>query len=242
MQSGFNDDWLSKQLTNEHQVIEKYPSFSTRTLVNLTNLLYNKNVDLTLEEVRDCFSKSQLASKLWLVHELNNLGLWLPQNILIVGGWIGSLAAILFEHSNFEIRQITSVDLDPCCELPANLLNYEEYTNNNKFRAFTADMHRLNYEDLSFLSRYGDESYSRKYDILINTSCEHISDIGGWAAVIPKGKIVIAQSNNFFEHDDHISCVRSAQELENQLNLHKVLFSGSLKCHSYDRFMVIAET
>ena len=35
-------------------------------------------------------------------------------------------------------------------------------------------------------------------DTIINTSCEHIKDFDKWYAMIPKGKLVILQSNDYF--------------------------------------------
>ena len=35
-------------------------------------------------------------------------------------------------------------------------------------------------------------------DLIINTSCEHIADLRGWLALLPRGARVMLQSNDYF--------------------------------------------
>ena len=44
-------------------------------------------------------------------------------------------------------------------------------------------------------------------DTVINTSCEHIENFNEWYDKIPKGKIVILQTNNYFDFE-HVNCSR----------------------------------
>jgi hypothetical protein len=226
---------------NDYQVenlLKKYNKIDTSMLTNLTSLLYNQNVKITLEEIRDCFSKGQLASKLWLIDELNKLNIGQDLKIMILGGWIGSLANLLFQFSNSYVRKIVSIDIDPRCEMIADYLNVEDLIEGWRFKAFTRDMYALDYSNLILY----DEHYEMHFNpnVFVNTSCEHIPHLPTWLGLIPHGKLVILQSNNYFDHEQHVNCVSSADEFEEQCAmLNSVLFKGTMETELYDRYMII---
>jgi hypothetical protein len=79
-------------------------------------------------------------------------------------------------------------------------------------------------------------------DTIINTSCEHIPNFKEWYNKIPAGKLVILQSNNFFELDEHINCVNDLDDFASQAPLSEILYEGELdlsKHVNYTRFMRI---
>jgi hypothetical protein len=208
-------------------------------LVNLTGMLYDSNVHTTLEEIRDCFSRDQIASKLWLIDELNNLNIAEDLKILILGGWMGSLANLLFQFSNTRIRKIVNVDIDPRCTIMADYLNMKEFTEDWRFKAFEGDMYQLNYDNLVFT----DEHYEMCYhpNVIVNTSCEHVRLLHVWLSLLPHRSLVVLQSNNYFDHPQHVNCVHSVDELEEKCGsrLNTVLYKGILSTELYDRYMII---
>ena len=103
----------------------------------------------------------------------------------------------------------------------------KHYEINGKFKAETCNM-------LDF-KNYND------YDMIINTVCEHMAwdDYYKWLDKIPKDRLIILQSNNFKEHDEHISCVSSEEDFKKKCGLTNILYSGTLELPKYERYMVI---
>jgi len=77
-----------------------------------------------------------------------------------------------------------------------------------------------------------------KVDTVINTSCEHVENFSNWYDKVPQGRLVVLQSNNYFEHDEHINCVDSLEEFKKQCPM-DIVFSGELELPLYKRFMLI---
>lgn len=175
---------------------------------------------LPLTELRDALSDGQLFSKRWLISKMKE---FVPPNtpkVAILGGWIGTLGLMM--HAYDLDVDITSIDLDARANRIAMTLNYD-----HKFKTLQADMYEVDYNE---------------YDIIINTSSEHIPDIEAWAKKIPEGKMVIVQNNNFEEGEGHVSCVRNSVELRTKLGLKEVLFEGTIEFPQYRRFMLIGTT
>lgn len=244
-----NYKWLntyykeSYLLFKENELIgTKYNKLDMQTIINLTNLLYDPNIKLELDEIRDALSSGQISSKLWLIDELNKLDFdGIKLNVLIVGGWIGLLSNFIFQfYKNPDnIERILSTDVDSKCEVIADRLNLQNNIDNWKFKAATADMLTLDYSDTVVSAGNPPVDFQSCWNVIINTSGEHIKDITEWSDLIPDGKLMIVQSNNYFNCDGHISCVNNETELAEKLNLSKILFQGTLPCAVYDRFMVI---
>ena len=81
----------------------------------------------------------------------------------------------------------------------------------------------------------------KKYDIVICTSCEHLEQkvIDDMLKRIKKGALVILQSNNYIQIEDHINCHNNVVDFEKTLKLDKILYRGTLKLDKYDRYMVV---
>lgn len=178
----------------------------------------------TNPKILDAVSKGQLLSKLWLAHvvkeELDfDFGL---MRVLICGGWYGILGPIL--HNILDNNcSITSIDIDPSCASIANGVNSEGYRRKT-FKATTADMFEIDY---------------KKYDVIINTSTEHISDFDKWFGLIPKGKHVVMQNNDFYSGAGHINCTDGPEELIAGQQYKTLHYSGTLALPDYNRFMTI---
>lgn len=172
----------------------------------------------------ESFWKGQVNSKLWLINNLNNFLNDDPKKIVIHGGWNGVLASLLF-NTDINITQITSVDIDPSCEEVARTINKRQEME-GKFIAVTADMTSYNYEA----------------DIVINTSCEHITQeqYTEWLNLVPKDALIVLQSNNFFELDEHINCATDVNDFVKMSNI-DVFWSGEFQTPKYTRFMIIGK-
>ena len=178
----------------------------------------SKDRDRTLES----FWKGQIKSKLWLI---KNIRPYVSKGVTIDihGGWNGVLASMLFQ-SDMLIRKIRSVDIDPECAETANTINkLEEIV--GKFQAITADMCELH----------------TTADVIINTSCEHISQIqyNLWLGALPMDSLIIVQSNNY-DIPEHVRLANSLEEFKEQSQLN-VLWAGELELPLYKRFMIIGK-
>jgi hypothetical protein len=194
----------------------------TRFIVRYTNGLYAtpEKSRPRYDEFRDMFSSGQLASKEWAVRELLKVVDLTFQHVLIAGCWFGTLGMMIKTHS--PTSTVTMLDIDPrCAEFIEHITAFET----NVF-AKVGDMYKYDYKE----------------DIVINTSCEHIEDVGGWLKLLPKGTTVLLQSNSNAKEQGHVNCVQSCEEFEKQAGLSTVLYSDKLVTPMYTRFMLIGKT
>lgn len=170
----------------------------------------------------DAFWKGQIDSKLWLIKELSPF-INQPVSIDIFGGWVGTLASLLFQ-STLPIVQINSIDIDESCKSVAINMNKLEFLQ-NRFNAITADM----------------LSVTSSADVVINTSCEHITQeqYNIWISNVLPDSIVVLQSNNY-EIDEHIRIASSLDEFKEQSRLN-VMWEGELNLIKYTRYMLIGK-
>lgn len=169
------------------------------------------------------FNPKQVACKVWARDELFASAGGCFGNIWIVGGWYGVLAAMLFDDRRFRIGSIESFDMDPAVEDVARTLVGPEKA---AFKASTLDMYALDYK-------------GGQPDLVVNTSCEHIADLRGWLGLLPRGTLVLLQSNDYFAEPEHIGCAASLDEFSAAAGLCEVIYSGSLAQRKYTRFMLI---
>ncbi len=203
----------------------------------------------------DALSHGQMQSKAWAVDELlktrRKLGL-----VYIVGGWLGLLGTLLLLENKFKISKIRSFDIDPECEAIADQINIEYVINDWKYKAVTKDMFDIDYENHSYeipiSGGYFDKKKNNKFiankpaklietpNTIINTSCDHIKDFNKWWDMIPEGKLVLLQNNNFKAGGpDHVNTIESVDQLVVQAPMSRIIFSGERKFAKYDRFMLI---
>lgn len=141
--------------------------------------------------VLESFWKGQLRSKEWLIDHLRKC---IPVdkteiNLVIHGGWNGVLSS-MFYNSGLPINQVRSVDIDETCEETANMINKRQEMA-GKFSAVTCDMAFYEYEF--------------EPDIVVNTSTEHLTvgKYNQWFNRVPSNSIIVLQSNNYREIEDH---------------------------------------
>ncbi len=174
------------------------------------------------DRILESFWKGQIRSKIWLIDNLRPF-VNKAVKIEIHGGWMGVLASLIFQ-SGIPVSKITSLDIDPSCEIPAHTMNKIEEME-GRFAAITANMIDVNTDA----------------EVVINTSCEHISqtDYETWLSNMPNDAILVLQSNNYVipEH------VRNADSLENFIEQSRinVLWAGVNQLPLYDRYMIVGK-
>ncbi len=209
-------------LSNLGQVMRKYP-------------------DCDLSEA---FSKGQIESKFWLIEELEkvqkNLG-----TVFVLGGWYGTLSALILESNKFQIEKIRSFDIDNSCAEIAETMNRDPFVLDGwRFKASTADMYDLNYSETTHTTRRANGTELELTDVantFINTSCEHLEFYGDWYNTLPNGKLVVLQSNDFLSGKDHVNCISSIDEFKLHSPMSEYLYDGELYISEadYTRFMLI---
>lgn len=180
------------------------------------------------KRVLDAFWRGQMRSKEWLVETLvwyiypeRNKVMDFPVSVDIHGGWVGTLASMLFQ-SAIPIKHIRSIDIDPSCESIAITMNKGEEIV-GKFRAVTADMCSIRSDA----------------DIIVNTSCEHITQeqYDLWKSGVPYNSLLVLQSNNY-NIPEHVRIATSLEEFKDQCDIN-VLWAGELELPLYTRYMII---
>ena len=195
----------------------------------IAGALYDPYVieQVKIEELRDAISDGQLLSKNWLVEHMSDLinkgelkadGEKL--RVVVLGGWIGLLPLMMF---SWEMPvSVCSVDLDARSNRIAEKINW-----GFDFTTMTMNMYDVDY---------------KKFDVIINTSSEHIQDIPKWRVGIPKDKFIIVQNNDFEDGDGHVSTVKNSSAFRKLLKLSEVYYEGTKTFPQYSRFMIIGKT
>lgn len=192
-------------------------------IIKYTNALYSTPAEYAprYDEFRDMFSSGQIESKLWLLREIKQFSSGFHNNSAVVlGAWFGTLGLML--KKNYPDLKINMIDIDPRCEKFVNNIIY----NDSSLKYITANMY----------------SYVYSETLVINTICEHISNLSQWIKSLPKNCIVVLQSNDFVSGNGHINCVSSEDELVEQAGLKEIWYKGKLTMPMYTRFMVIGRT
>ena len=173
--------------------------------------------------VLDAFSKAQLYSKWQLIQSLTESAYLFTSNIVICGGWIGMLAHMI--HNRSPKLQITSIDIDPhAIEISQKINQF-----NPNFKALQTNMVGFDYSP---------------YDVIINTSFEHIENSKEWLSSLPSNKTVYIQSNNAFGYKDHVNCSKTIQDLRLKLEDYMTVseMSEIQFPKLYTRFMIRGHT
>lgn len=232
-------------LINENtQNLIKFINENKNDLINQTEMIKKifKMHNLDQHAVsKDAWSYGQLKSKFWLIKTINEFNFDLG-NIWILCGWVGSLPLLIHHYNGvLKYKDIRSFDLDSRCAVLAETLNRPIVQNEWKFKATTIDVNKIKYDDFNYKTLRYDGSSEILYenaDTIINTSCEHLLSDEWWTN-IPSNKLVILQSNNFFDHDDHESPVHDINEFIEKYPMTELMFTGEIDCILYKRFMII---
>ena len=189
---------------------------------------------------QDCMSRGQVKSKLWLVEELKKLDLDLG-TVFLCGGWYATLATMMFENK-LDIKKIRSFDIDDNCWRIAETFNKPWVMKDWQFKSSTQNINEINYDTHVYYvkrSNGTDCELTDSPDTIINTSCEHIENFVEWYNKIPQGKLVILQTNNYFDLPEHVNCSDSLSTFANSTPMTDVLYQGELALEKYSRYMRI---
>jgi hypothetical protein len=207
-------------------------NFSNESIVWIADTL--RKFPDNAQRILDCFWRGQIDSKVWLINHLNEYMKWdVDQEhvIHIFGGWYGTLATMLFDSAEFTIKFIRSIDIDPACEPIADHINKVNEMDKWRFKAFTSSMDEWKYD--------------HHPTIVINTSCEHVTQdtYNRWHSKIPSGTFVVLQGNDFFSCTEHIRCSKTLDDFVSQCGKFKeILYTGEFPTDvgsGYTRFMLI---
>ena len=168
---------------------------------------------------------NQMASKRWLIDALAQSAGTDFADVLVLGGWVGALSALLLHDPRFAIGRIVSADIDPRCEAVARSLNATAAAA-GRFEARTADMREIDYR-------------AERFALVVNTSCEHVADFDRWYARVPDGQLLVLQSNDYVACAEHVNCVPSLDAFRLQAPMGETLFEGARAMRRYTRFMRI---
>jgi hypothetical protein len=235
-----NDDDLRK-LILEDNTWKLWPILDRYTKTHFVAAFKNFFVNNTAYD-KDCFSRGQLQSKIWLVEELSKLDVDLG-TVFLCAGWYATLSVMLFE-SNIKVDRIRSFDIDPTTVDIAETFNKPWFVDQWRFKALVEDINNIDYNSHTW--QYWSNSNNRlSYPItdtpntIINTSCEHIENFSEWYDMIPTGKLVVLQSNDYFEVEEHVNCSNNLNNFSNSAPMTNTLFEGELSLQKYKRFMKI---
>ncbi len=189
---------------------------------------------------KDCISRGQLKSKLWLINELQKIDKHLG-TVFLCAGWYATLATLLFE-SPIKIKKIRSFDIDDSCRKIAETFNKPWVLQDWMFKPVTQDIHDIDFNSHDYTVTRADGTQCSLTDVpdtIINTSCEHILDFNSWYSKIPNGKLIVLQTNNFFEIEEHVNCVKDLHQFSLASPMTEVLYEGELQLEKYCRYMRI---
>ena len=170
------------------------------------------------DSYHDSITVSQIDSKLWLIDKIVELDKDLDfRNAIVCAGWLGITNYLMFE--NIQLHQSINVDIDE------EALEFSRHLNqqNNVYRTMNKSIIDLTEDDF------------KSFDLVINTSTEHMND--DWYPKIKKGTVVIVQSNDL-NIPEHMNCKNSAQELADSYEHTWMIYQGELQCQGFKRFMV----
>ena len=224
---------LSQNINSLWRVLEKYTNSSLIT--PLKKLVDNPDFDI------DCISRGQLESKKWLVDELKNIDNLVLGKVCLCAGWYATVVPLLVE-AGIEFDLIRSFDLDPSVWKIAEAFNKDLLIDGWKFKAQTADINELDFAVTRFETERDDGTFQplkERFNTIVNTSCEHIEGFDSWYNKMPAGKLMILQSNNYFEIDEHVNCSESLEAFAKQTPMSQVLYQGELELEKYTRYMRI---
>lgn len=169
-------------------------------------------------------NRNQITSKKWLADTVFEVVGGALGRVCIVGGWHGVLGAMLLHDKRFTVESVCSVDRDRSCREVADSVN-RTHVDSGKFKSLTADMLDLDYVN--------------DYDVVVNTSCEHLPNLGDWLKLIPDRMLLALQSNDYYGIEGHVSCVDDLAAFKRQAPLAVPMFEGQKKISIYTRFMLI---
>ena len=187
----------------------------------------------------DSSTTSQLQGKLWLVNELQKHDLKFSKVCLVGGLFAQFITPLMIDNFNVEFIHNWEIDED------AQKISYKfnrRYKEDNRYRAYCSNLFEYHWSDeVKKYYNYWNKFRNANYDLVINTSCEHMYPMKKLREYNPDLKSwFVLQSTNETKFKDHINCVNSTKELAEQGGLKQILYEGQLTLdNGMTRFMVI---
>ena len=207
-----------------------------------TGKYFVSNTKKVMKGLEDAFSDGQLKSKLWLIQVLKEKNLSSLGTVFLCAGWYGALAFLLMTDGFFKLKHCFLFERDPLSVKVSEDLNRFFVKKNWKFKASLKDILELDYLTGRFQTLKANgtvEEMQHPPDTIINTACEHIERFDVWWSQIPPKKLLILQSNNYFNLPEHVNCVSSLREFKKQAANMDLLYEGILDMKRYKRFLLI---
>ena len=173
----------------------------------------------TVKDIINSVNDNQLKCKKWLIENLKSvINLKSNPKICVAAGWYCTLGLDLRKLTD---NTITSFDKNPLCKDVGKIFNSKS---------------NINFEVKDII-----DFDCKDYDVIICTSCEHISqqNINKFLINKKKDSIVVLQSNNYKKISQHINCKNTVDEFLSEYSYTKLLYKGSLDLKKYNRHMVI---
>ncbi len=178
-----------------------------------------------IKSIVNSVNSNQNMSKEWLVENMSERLESIVENpkVCVAAGWYGMLADKMRDFTN---NKVVSFDIDPKC----------------------AKYGKIMYPKVSFKTADIKDFHAGQYDVLMCTSCEHISDetLNKFLRTRKEQSLVVLQSNNYFGLDEHINCKNSLKEFIDSLTYAvpsakiNILNSSEKRINDkFDRYMVI---
>ena len=175
-------------------------------------------------DIFHCFSPSQKESKEWLIKCLNDYVTDKKiYDIAILGSWYGYLSYLLEKQFKNLITEIKCYDVDDLAKNVGKILIESKTT---KF--VTKDISSINFQEY-------------RYNLIINTSCEHMTDdtLHHWLFTTRKNTICVLQSTDKPARD-HTNNVNNVDELVYKFQEHLTgIRSYTYNFNNWSRYMII---
>jgi len=186
-----------------------------------------------LKRVLDSMNQSQLESKLWIIQELIKLEIK-PKRVAILAGWYSQyIIPLLIEHG---VEFIYNFEIDRDAKDISYKFN-KRYKDQEKYQCHITD--------IMFKEIWRKEENYGAFDVLINTSCEHMFPMRRFRELnknLSGNPIYVLQSTNEDKYEDHINCVSGPEELAEQAEFVDIMYSGTKTLdNGMERFMVIGK-
>ena len=165
----------------------------------------------TVRSIANSVNSNQIKNKKWLLRHLKTYLDMYIDPKIVVAAGWHGLTAHLIN------KQVVSFDRDPTCA---------------KVKLFP---------NVSYQTSDIENFDPSQYNIIICTSCEHISDkvLNDFLSKKNAACLVVLQSNNYYGIPEHINCKSNCDEFADSINF-KILDKFTLKFKKYNRFMVFA--
>jgi len=199
--------------------------FKSEMLIEWLEICKMFNIDFS-----DLFHDNQTKSKKWLTDKLKKYILKTHKNnIFIFGGWYGILAYMLQHDTDITTKYIYNIDKNQALYEPARRFNNKSMY----YQHIIADM--IDYE------------YPFRPNIVINTSCEHLSrdEFLAWYKKIPDAVTVVLQTNNYDKIQEHVGCFENLNTFSHfireslKVGGDNIYYTGKLEMSNFERYMVI---